>query len=732
MTTFNKVIPGKVVNEGIVSKENLTNPIPVFASPAHFPDFAMVTPRGPTKRDTVAVADFKEKFGDVMDPYGPFYNPIAVAIQKLGSAAQASFSFKRLTNNVEVARVILGVVLFEGVPVPNYERDSRDDYVLDIAGNPKVVTDTPTVPGIFVSPATMYVDQATAVGEVKSFEVTAPAGKSVPAETKGTFYPLFELLSGIGDSYNAMYAAIGHSFGTDWNEIARFVINYGAYPFTMNIGELLSSGIRVPATTTIGSPDSMITLFNSVGGNNVRYSVQGGLDRFTGRQVNRPVEDKAAPFESAHVYTNYLNDVCTKLYAAEYGDGKQTPPVIKTDVLPKGAIMNPLSLVNHYGKNYHHIVFGGLVDVPTKLKGTRVGLNNYLQANGGINPYADKTGKYPDAPADWATEVDGTWVANTSSPAIVSHKQYWYMNQSLLEAYFVSYRRSLDVKDVIRNRTSFMWDVGYNEAVKEALIDFLGVRKDIIVVLCATEYLKKKSQEQLYSTMESLNSKIVMYPESETFQSHACRAAINMWDCRIIDEPTFGRFSLNIDTMYAFAYAGGGNDGKIYGDRMPDHEGNRTLRVAHDPLVQFEDDDPAANNLTKGAISVTPLNTSQYCRPALPTVYDNTDSVLKDLSNVWKCVCVEKVLQDTWIKISGDTQYRQQGYIAFVKDTAEKDIREKFGSVIVNWEVDPGFREDEPNGKSVMYTTTRLWFSKGVYMMNSVLEAYNETSLTAQ
>ncbi|MGL5154384.1 MAG: hypothetical protein ACRC9H_05560, partial [Aeromonas veronii] len=266
MTTFNKVIPGKVVNEGIVSKENLTNPIPVFASPAHFPDFAMVTPRGPTKRDTVAVADFKEKFGDVMDPYGPFYNPIAVAIQKLGSAAQASFSFKRLTNNVEVARTILGVVLFEGVPVPNYERDTRDDYVLDIAGNPKVDEDTPTVPGIFVSPATMFVDQDTAVGEVKSFEVTAPAGKSVPAETKGMFYPLFELLSGIGDSYNAMYAAIGHSFGTDWNEIARFVINYGAYPFTMNIGELLPSGIRVPATTTIGSPDSMITLFNSVGG----------------------------------------------------------------------------------------------------------------------------------------------------------------------------------------------------------------------------------------------------------------------------------------------------------------------------------------------------------------------------------------------------------------------------------------------------------------------------------
>ncbi|QMV29147.1 putative major tail sheath protein [Aeromonas phage AP1] len=102
--------------------------------------------------------------------------------------------------------------------------------------------------------------------------------------------------------------------------------------------------------------------------------------------------------------------------------------------------------------------------------------------------------------------------------------------------------------------------------------------------------------------------------------------------------------------MYAFAIAGGGEDGKVYANLMPDNEGNRTLRVMHDPLVQFEDDDPAANNLIQGSITVTPLNTSQFCRPALPTVYNSTESVLKDLPNVWACICVEKILQDEWIQ----------------------------------------------------------------------------------
>jgi hypothetical protein len=222
-----------------------------------------------------------------------------------------------------------------------------------------------------------------------------------------------------------------------------------------------------------------------------------------------------------------------------------------------------------------------------------------------------------------------------------------------------------------------------------------------------------------------------MIPESEIYQSHACRAAINLWNARYIDEPTWGRFSLNIDLMYAFALAGGGEDGRMFKAQMPDHEGNRILRIAHDPFVQFEADNPAANNLINGNITVTPINESQFCRPALPTVYDNINSVLKDLTNVWKCVCVEKILADQWIQVSGDTQLGKEGYLSMVKDNAETLIRDRFGSVISNWEVVTSFLEDSPTSKSKMYATTKLWFGKGYYMLDSVLEAYNEDSLAA-
>lgn len=730
MDTFSKVIPGKVVNNGIVSREQFPAAVPVISSPAHFPDFAAVTSKGDTKRATVAVGTFNEKFGDITDAFGMYYNPVTYAISQLGNAGQSSFGFKRLTNNTVKSRSIIGVAIFKG-DIPNYKRDPlTGDYALDQAGNPVVDELVPTVAGAWVCPGVMN-SKGLEIGAAPVTEVVATdATPDIPVGTTGKFYPLNEIISGVGDAYNANYATVGHVANTDWNDVARFVTTYGVYPFILNMGVLLDNGLRVPANTVNGTPDTTFTMFEMVTELNVRYGLKNAVDQYTGNNVNRPVNLVDAPFDTVHSYTNNINIVAKELYDTEY-TGDNTPPVVQSKRMPKFAIMNMWDLVDHFGKPYKNIVFGGNFDVAGKITGTRMSLNHYLQANGGVNPFADKDGQYPAKPTTWIESIDGTWVVDTTDPdALVSPKQCWEMNQILLEAWLIEYQNSLGLKDVIRNRVSFMWDVGYNQRIKDILIQFMSKRKDIIVIPCATEYLRKKTQEEIYSTATMLNTRISMIPESEVYKAHACRASINLWDARYINEATWGRFSLNIDLMYAFAIAGGGADGKMFASDMPDHEGNRILRIAHDPFIEFEADDPAANNLINGSITVTPITTTQFCRPALPTVYDDINSVLKDLTNVWKCICVEKILQDQWIQVSGDPQLGREGYLARVKDNAEARIRDLYGSVISNWEVDTSFREDSPTSKSVMYAVTRLWFGKGVYMMDSVLEAYNEDSLT--
>lgn len=735
METLSKVIPGKVINNGIVSRETFASTAPIISSPAHFPDYAAVTPKGSTKHGTVAMGSFTDKFGDTTDAFGMYYNPVTYAIQCLGKAGQASFGFKRLTNNQVKSRVIMGVAIFAG-DVPNYVRDSlTGDYSTDEAGDPLVDQDAPTLAnGRWVCPAVLK--STGDVGSAKVFELTSDeTTPDIPVGTAGKFYPLQELISGIGDYYNSSYATFGHATLTDWNEVTRFIEANGAFPFVMNIGTITTSGLRVPTATVNGVPDTTFTMFDVVTEDKVRYNLKAAVDAYTGNNVNRQVETVDAPFSEVYQYAANIAAVAKELYDAEYTGTNEVPPVVRSKRLPKHAIMNMWDLVNHAGVPYKYVVFGGNIKVQTAantLTGTRVSLNHYMQSNGGINPFADVDGKYPAKPVKWDSAVNGEWIVDNSDPDVVlSHAQCWEMNQILLEAWLMEYKASLAFKDVIRNRVSFMWDVGYKQSIKDLLISFMSARKDFLVIPCATEYLRTKTQDEIYSTATMLNTRISMIPESEVYKSHACRAAINLWDARYIDELTWNRFSLNIDLMYAFAMAGGGEDGKIFAAQMPDHEGNRILRIAHDPLVQFEADDPAANNLTNGNITVTPITESQYCRPALPTVYDNINSVLKDLTNVWKCVCVEKVLQDQWILISGDTQLGKEGYLARVKDESEAIIRNRFGSVISNWEVVTAFKEASPTSKSVMYATTKLWLGKGVYMMDSVLEAYNEDSLAA-
>ena len=119
---------------------------------------------------------------------------------------------------------------------------------------------------------------------------------------------------------------------------------------------------------------------------------------------------------------------------------------------------------------------------------------------------------------------------------------------------------------------------------------------------------------------------------------------------------------------------------------------------------------------------------TQWKRPALPTVYSNTDSVLKDLPNVWYGVVMEKILQDQWILVSGSVM-SAANYLATVRDNSDKQIHNQLGACLSQWDVRVEFREDNPNSRSRMFAKIVYWVGKAKYMMDAVLEARNEQEL---
>lgn len=731
MSTFNKVVPGKMVNNGIVSGETFPTADTLTTSPAHFPDFAAVTPKGPVARKNTQAGDFETRYGTVSDPYGNYYNPITYAISQLSGAGQSSFGFKRLVNNTVRARAVLGIALFETDALPKFKRDASNDYIIGSDGKP--VPDGTTT-GIYAATGYMEVTaKSDAFGNLKPVEVTLPADSGyLKAGDKGTFYPIFEMASGIGAYYNSMYLAAGHSSTIDWNEVARFVLTNGAFPFDMTIGRRSDAGLNIDASKLAGGVNASFTLFDVKDADTgVSYSLRAALGQFTGMNVNRPVEATDAPFEDVHVYQASLATLCQKLYDAEYTNGDGTAPNVRSKRLPKEAIMNPIDLLDHFGKPYQNIVFAGSAAIPLTegaVNFSRLSLDHRVLAYGGLDPYVDVDGEYPSEPSNWIKEVDGDWVVDNKGVNIPTRKQYWQMNQALMHAYYQDYLYGKEFRDVIRNRTSFIWDLGYNQDVKDLILGAAAKRKDFIPMMDATQWLKNYTPEQTYSAAQSLNTKMSMIPESEAYGAGATRGSINLWDALYMDEATYTRFSLNIDLMCAFAAAGGSQDGRISLADLPTEGTNSWLRIAHTPNVDFEDDDPAAQNLINGSITLRPVNLTQWKRPALPTVYANTDSVLKDAPNVWYGVVMEKILQDQWILVSGSVM-SASNYLATVRDNADKQIHNQLGSCVTQWEVQTEFREANPNARSLMYTRVIYWVGKAKYMMDAVLEARNESEL---
>ena len=732
MSTFNKVVPGKVLNHGIVSGETFPTASVVSTSPAHYPDFAAVTPQGPIERKNTNASDFTSIYGNVNDPYSTYYNPITFGIQMLGQNQQTAFGFKRLTNNTVKARSVRGIVIFESDTVPNFERDVNNDYVYGTDGKPK---QKGTTKGILAGTCYLQVKaSSSATGSLKPTEITITEETgNLKVGDKGTFYPLFELISGIGKYYNNMYNAIGHSSDTDWNEIARFVLTNGVVPFDLSIGRRTDAGLNVDASKLNGGVISTFTLYDVKDvDTGVNYSLRQAIGSYTGKNVNRPVEAASSPFDDTFVYQSNINTVMRLLYEAEYVNGEGTlPNVRKNNRLPEEAIMNPFDLLDHFGKPYMNIVYAGSVTVSTTegdIVISRINMDVRALASGAIDPYTTKEGKYPDPPSTWVEAVDGKWIVDNSANEVPSAKQYWQMNQQLAYAYYQDYLDGKEFRDVIRNRTSFIWDLGYNQDLKDLIISALAKRKDFIPVMCTSQWLRNYTEEQTYSVAQTLNTKMTTIPESEQYGAPSTRGAINLWTGLYMDEPSYQRFSLNIDLMCAFARAGGSSDGRISVSDLPTEGTNSWLRIAHTPNVGFEDDDPAAQNLINGSITLRPANMTQWKRPALPTVYSNTDSVLKDLPNVWYGVVMEKILQDQWILVSGSVM-SAANYLATVRDNSDKQIHNQLGACLSQWDVRVEFREDNPNSRSRMFAKIVYWVGKAKYMMDAVLEARNEQEL---
>jgi len=710
MTTTTSVVPGKVLNNGIrdISIPDYQAVSP--STPIHLPVVHMVTPKGELGTQFVPLSQITSRFGNLFKDNSLYYNPNAVLLKQLALGGQARTGLRRLTANTKVARIPLSAYV-QKKSMPTYERDSTGQFKIDKDGNRIPLG---TQEKLFISIKIDDTAAATNPGELKARTIAG----ATEADPETHVLPLFELPAGVGDAYNKNGINFG-VYGTNlnWQNIAKFVANTGVYPFNLRMFETTDAGIRAYSNTVNGGDTAQLTLFDAEY-NDTKYSLKRGVQAFTGRITSDTDELRPTPFKEPIVYQDNIELLAQMMYAVE--------KPLNTNLIDNGAYsyrqMNPFTCQDHTGVPY----FGAETDVVVQWD-----MSFAIQAQFGISPFLDDDGKVPSYITQTKLPDPFNILGNAVQP--MTQAQAWEINDKLTLADLTVYIASSEQQNVMINRQSIWWDVGYSMEVKEKAAELLGVRKDIYVAFCGSVWTPGSYNEvaDIYSRVTQITSIARLFPESEKWGTASCRFSVNKIEAIPNSEDNDWPMSGNLDLAQKWAQAGGNEEGIFKVSMSPDHGDYRIMDTMHSPNITFEEDLISANGLLMGAITLRPYDSGRFFRPALPTGYATSiDSVIKDQVPVMICIAIEKIAQSKWGLVCSDTTLSEENYAALVKDAIERDVRDNLGGYVrCNVVVQPV--ENVQGGEAVMKVVAYCGFNKAKYMMEFDLFADNVTNFTA-
>lgn len=710
MVSTVNIVPGKVELNGI-RDISIPDYQPVAPStPISLPVIHMVTPKGELGTQFIPTSQFKLRFGDVFDDTTLYYNPNSVLLKQLTLGGQARTGIRRLTANTVVSRIPLSAYVQQR-PVTSYERDSTGKFKIDKDGNR---IPNGTVNGLYI---TIKVDDS-AAGKAPGELVVREIAGANEGDPSTHVYPLFELPAGVGDAYNKNGIQFGsRSNAINQQNIAAFVRATGVYPFTLRMFESSNAGVRSYASTINQGDTASLTLFETTY-NSTKYSLKRGVQQFTDRKTSNLVDTIPTPFTAPIVYQDNLDLIAQLLYSVE--------KPLNTNLVDTGIYsyrqMNPFTCVDHTGVPYYGIATDDIVTWD---------MTYAVMSQFGISPFLTETGEMPAFVTK--TVLNDPFGILTGVEVPMTAKQAWQINDQLTLADLVTYTASAEMQNVMVNRQSMWWDVGYSMDTKEKAAELLSARKDIYVHFCATVFEPGVPNliEDIYSRLSLITSNARLYPESDVWGTAALRFSVNKIEAIPNSEDNDWPMSGNLDLAMKWAQAGGNDTGIFRVSMSPDHGDYRILDTMHSPNITFEEDLIGAVGLELGGITLRPYDTGVYFRPALPTGYaTSVDSVLKDQVPAVICIAIEKIAQSKWGLVCGDSTITSDNYASIVKDAIEIDVRDNLGGYVkVN--VMTSYSETEVGGLAKLKVVAYCYFNKAKYMMEFDLFADNINNYTA-
>lgn len=663
--------------------------------PQHLPKFYLYTQKGPSTPQLVSGADRINMFGQASFNYpGPYANHATVFSNLVDGQGNMQMIERLIPADAGPnANLTMWLDVLPTL-VPLYTRNSDGSIATDANGNP-VATGT-TVSGFKVK--WVVTNQTTVAGLQTEFgTATITPGDqidtSVSPNVQSQRYPMFDFQASSQGAWGNL-AGIRMWAGTSQNNVnfpTTMMETLRTFPYYFAM-------VQAPNTTT--SPSVVPTVLTDQSVMTVLKPQQ--VDPTTGAQLY--VGD---------VLIQSYQDTNNAGYAPIYGNFSQMAVYqANIDNLLQQFYAAELAQVSTFS------------DITTNPQDKYlVNISNFKSSSG--VPYA------AIVPVSATNAMSPSQYTNImaagSSDGTMSELLFNGLVQNAVAAYIDP---NNPVMDIAVNVESILYDSGFNLQTKQALCNFVGVRKDTFVVLSTFDISQPVlTQAEEMSVAITLRTRLQMFPESDYFGTPVMRGMIMGYSGILLNSTYTGPLPLTAEVaIKASRYMGAGNGIWKSGYNFDGAPGS-VLDYMVNPSISWLPATVRNKAWSAGLNWVQSFDRSSVFFPALKTVYDDDTSVLNSFFTAMAVAQLNKVAHAAWRQFSGVSHLTNVQLASKVNDFVNANTQGRFDNRFVI--IPAAFFTDQDVANGFSWTLPiKLYASNMETVMTTYVQAYRMSDLT--
>lgn len=236
-----------------------------------------------------------------------------------------------------------------------------------------------------------------------------------------------------------------------------------------------------------------------------------------------------------------------------------------------------------------------------------------------------------------------------------------------------------DIYDQARYPVTHLYDSGYELDTKKAMIDFLGVRDDVKVVLSTQEVANTvNSKEEDQSTGSALRAQLLLHPESLIHGTQVCRGTIFQQCGRLVENPNWLEV---VPATYDCLTKKCRWQGATYFKGKPKGLPNSAVEVLKNINWFPNSDDHKQLSWDTGLNYMQYYDMSRYHYPDVRSIYPYETSLISDDIMCDILVYLKHIARYHWSVFAGRDEDAELLFGEIKKDISD-DIFDKFGNFL--------------------------------------------------